>query len=174
MGFGTGHHASTRLCLAALQAPPRHIVRGARVLDLGTGSGVLAIAAAALGARAVRAVDRDDDALSNARDNVAENGVAAVVTTERCELRDLVGDPVELVTANLTGTFFARHTSSVLRHVEAGGRLIAGGITRTEERAVRAALEPTLTLVARATEDEWVGLTYRRPAPAGSESIGRR
>ena len=73
MAFGTGLHPTTRLCLEALEA---HLAPGGTVLDVGTGSGVLAIAAAKLGARSVLALDADPVAVAVARENVAGNGVA--------------------------------------------------------------------------------------------------
>ena len=164
MGFGTGHHASTRLCLRALQRSRHRLRTGRRVLDLGAGSGVLAIAAALLGARSVIAVERDPDALANARDNVRRNGVEDRVSVVRGDMADLRLQAGDVVTANLTGAFFVRQAAAVLRHVEAGGLLLAGGITGDEEAPVRAALEPPLALRGRTVEDEWVGLVLERPA----------
>ena len=88
-GFGTGHHASTRLCLRALQTCLAGAASPPTVLDLGTGSGVLAIAAHKLGAAGIVAVDRDPDALSNARDNLARNGVTGAVTLREADLGNL-------------------------------------------------------------------------------------
>lgn len=164
MGFGTGHHASTRLCLLALQRARDRLRTSRRVVDLGTGSGVLAIAAALLGARTVIAVERDPDALGNARDNIRRNRVADRVTLLAGDLADVALHAGEVVTANLTGTFFARHAPAVLRCVRPGGLLLASGITAGEGRAARAALEPPLLLRERTAEDEWIGLVFERPA----------
>ena len=164
MGFGTGHHASTRLCLLALQRM-RNRVRASRVVDLGTGSGVLAIAAALLGAETVVAVERDPDALGNACDNIRRNRVADRVTLLAGDLADATPRAGDVVTANLTGTFFARQAPAVLRCIRPGGLLLASGITAGEEQAARAALEPPLILRERDAEDEWLGFVFERPAP---------
>ena len=164
MGFGTGHHASTRLCLLALQRMRTHLRESRRVLDLGAGSGVLAIAAALLGAETVIAVEHDRDALGNALDNVRRNRVEERVTVLAGDLAHVPLEAGDVVTANLTGAFFVRHAARVLRCVRANGVLLAGGITAGEEHAVQAALEPPLTLRERSVEDEWVGLVFERPA----------
>ena len=164
MGFGTGHHASTRLCLLALQRIRDRLRAGSHVLDLGAGSGVLAIAAALLGAGTVVAVERDLDALGNARDNVRRNRVAERVTVLAGDLADLPPQTGDVVTANLTGAFFARHAGTVLRCVRPGGLLIASGITAGEEQAARTALERPFVLRQREVEEEWVGLVFERPA----------
>ena len=164
MGFGTGHHASTRLCLLALQRIRDRLRANDRVLDLGAGSGVLAIAAALLGAGTVVAVERDLDALGNARDNVRRNRVAERVTVLPGDLADLSPKAGDVVTANLTGAFFTRHAGTVLRCVRPGGLLVASGVTADEEQAARVALESRLVLRERAVEDEWVGLVFERPA----------
>lgn len=167
MGFGTGHHASTRLCLAALQRVRERLRASRRVLDLGAGSGVLAMAAARLGARSVVAVERDPDALGNARDNVRRNRLAGRVTLLAGDLADVSPAAGDIVTANLTGAFFARRAAAVLRCVRPGGLLLASGVTAGEEPAARAALEPPLVLRERTSEDEWVGFVFERPAGDG-------
>src|SRR5687768_12284820 len=98
MGFGTGHHATTRLCIAALQQLD---LRGRSVLDAGTGSGVLAIAACRLGASSVLAVDDDPDAIQSAGESIVLNpGVNVALRT--ADLRSPTLLPHDVVTANLT------------------------------------------------------------------------
>ena len=155
MGFGTGHHASTRLCLRALQALP---VAGRDVLDLGAGSGVLAIAAARRGAASVVAVDHDADAVRNARANVALNAVSDVVRVRCDDFRHADLRPAALVLANLDAAL-ARRQAAALTRLARGGWLVAGGITAPEEAAVHRELTRRGTLAARYVEDEWVALT---------------
>jgi ribosomal protein L11 methyltransferase len=160
MGFGTGHHATTRLCLDLLQ---RIDVAGKSVLDVGTGSGVLALAAHALGARAVVAVDDDPDAVESARENLALNGVAEGIDLRLGDFRGIsqAHDGWDVVTANLTGGLLVRGADRLSRAVAPGGTLIVSGVTLAEEAGVLAAFAARLEPVARVAEDEWVGLVLR-------------
>jgi ribosomal protein L11 methyltransferase len=124
MGFGTGHHATTRLCLRLLQRAP---VRGRRAIDVGTGSGVLAIAARKLGAREVAAVDCDPDALQNARENIERNAEGAAITLVEADLSGLEIPPGDVVLANLTSAVLQRYAAVLARLVAPGGDLIASG-----------------------------------------------
>ena len=156
MGFGTGHHQTTRLCLRALEDAG---VRGKRVLDLGTGSGVLAIAAAKLGAAAVLGVDDDPDAVDAARKNVRLNDVT--VRIERADIKTSKPVTADIVVANLTGALLVRFAEGVMRHATPGGLLILSGFTEDERFSVGHAFRE-LEVVRDDREDGWIGLTLRR------------
>ena len=158
MGFGTGHHQSTRLCLRWLQ---QQDVADARVIDAGTGSGVLAIAAARLGAREVLAVDNDPDAVAAAADNVARNGVTGVVTCRVDDLDTIEAAPARIVLANLTAFLLRRYAHRLAPLVAEGGVLVAGGFTIDQVPLVLDAL-PGMRVRGREDEDDWVGLVLSR------------
>jgi ribosomal protein L11 methyltransferase len=156
MGFGTGHHATTRLCLAALQ---QFNLRGSTILDVGTGSGVLAIAAHRLGAARVIAIDDDPDAVQSARENAQLNGVA--IDFRVADLRTIVLARFDLVLANLTGGLLM-HTAGRLQDLTTPrGPMILSGFTRDEEPAVLATFA-RLRMVDRSQEEEWVCVTLQR------------
>lgn len=163
MGFGTGHHATTRLCLRAIQALD---VTGRSVLDVGTGSGVLAIAAVRRGAARAAGIDCDPDALASARDNVARNGVGDRVTLHRADLAELAGTnlaPADLVLANLTAGVLTRHADAIRACAAPGGTIVLSGVMTDQADAVVAAFEAdgVPRLVSREAEDEWVALVLR-------------
>jgi ribosomal protein L11 methyltransferase len=158
MGFGTGHHATTRLCLAALQQLD---LAGRRVLDVGTGSGVLALAAVALGAAHAFGVDCDADAIASAQDNLPLN---PALTGVSFAVQDLGRDPLppsDVVTANLTGALLRRQAPTLMSAVAPGGYLIVSGLLASERTDVLAAFAP-LDRVWDGTEEEWVGMCFRR------------
>jgi ribosomal protein L11 methyltransferase len=158
MGFGTGHHESTRLCLAALQALP---LDGRSVVDAGTGSGVLAIAAVRLGARHAVALDDDPDALDSASQNIALNDVRADAIEIRRASVLTDGLPVaDVVLGNLTGALLRRAGDALRAAVAPGGSLIVSGFTEDERLAVAHAFEPLIVADA-ASEHGWLALTFR-------------
>lgn len=158
-GFGTGHHQSTRLCLVLLQS---RSLEGRTVTDVGTGSGVLAIVAAKLGAAFVSAIDVDPDAIENARENITRNRVEAIVEAHTRDLTDAGLAPADIVTANLTGTLLARYASLLTGFVKTGGSLIVAGFTIDEKPLVLDAFEPTFTVSEAAEEDDWWALVLTR------------
>ena len=157
MAFGTGHHETTRLALEALS---REVRPGMRVLDLGTGSGVLAIAAAKLGAR-VHAVDIDPVAVGAARENARKNRVE--IEIQEGSLEDAPG-PFDLIAANLYAELHQAFAPRYREKLAPGGRLLATGILAERAGATRAALvEAGLRPLAEAREGEWVLEVFARP-----------
>ena len=166
MGFGTAHHASTRLCLSWLQQLP---LAGARVLDVGTGSGVLAITAARLGAETSIGIDVDPDALTNARENIALNDLPGV---ELHELDLTAAAPAldrrfDVILANLTGGLLSRDAAAFQLLAAPGARLIISGFQTHETAQVVGAFQDAGWAPVGETEEEsWVGaLLARTPAP---------
>jgi ribosomal protein L11 methyltransferase len=158
MGFGTGHHVTTRLCLAALQTLE---LKGLTVLDVGTGSGVLAIAADLLGAARAIGIDFDADAIQSARENLELNPDAAHVTFETIDLAARPLPPADVVTANLTGALLVRSAAVLLGAVHPGGTLILSGIQSHERDEVRAAFAEATDLWER-DEDGWTGIAVKK------------
>ena len=157
MGFGTGHHATTRLCLGALQTID---LSHAFVLDVGTGSGVLAIAASRLGAARAAGIDSDPDAVRSARESLALNPDARGVELDVSNLMTAPLPRADVVTANLTGALLVRAAGRLVESVRPGGTLIVSGLLAEERETVRAAFAP-LPIAAETQEDGWVCLTFR-------------
>jgi ribosomal protein L11 methyltransferase len=163
-GFGTGHHATTRLCLEALQSVG---VADRTVLDVGTGSGILAIASAMLGARHVVGIDSDPDAVRAARENLELNPAPPVVDFMVGDLATEPLNPADVVVANLTGAALVRHQTRLSSLVAPLGTLIASGILEEEGEAVRQAFSSAGPLNER-RENGWISIVFtlhpRRPA----------
>jgi ribosomal protein L11 methyltransferase len=153
MGFGTGHHESTRLCLALLQEVD---VRDRLVIDAGTGSGVLAIAAAKLGAKNVVAFDVDPDAVESARENVAldASGVSSRIRVAAGDLRESRA-PADILLANLTGATLVASAGSLTALVSGGGWLVVSGFQAHESEAVLHAFGGVARCVRVEAEEGW-------------------
>ena len=157
MGFGTGHHATTRLMLRAAQQVP---IADHTVLDVGCGSGVLAIAAIKLGARSALGIDIDPDALTNATENAALNQTGDRVQFEESDFRTR-SERYDVVMANLTGALLERSAATLGALVTPGGLLIVSGFMQTEADAVTSALNSVADLESIAQEEEWMCAIYR-------------
>jgi ribosomal protein L11 methyltransferase len=159
MGSGTGHHVTTRLCLEAMQTID---VTDAAVLDIGTGSGVLAIAADRLGASRAIGIDNDPDAIQSARENLALNAHARQVEFQVADLNSQALPPADIVTANLTGALLVRSAATLRSAVRSGGMLILSGLLTDERDDVVRAFAPAAVVWER-EEEGWVGLLMKKP-----------
>jgi ribosomal protein L11 methyltransferase len=157
MAFGTGTHPSTALCLEWLDG---HAPAGERVIDFGSGSGVLGIAAALLGARSVEAFDIDPQALLATAENAAANGVDSCLRA-RGDLAQLMAD-CDLLLANiLAGTLTELAADFALR-VRPGGRLLLAGILAEQATAVTQAYQPWFDIRPAGSREGWVALAGTR------------
>jgi ribosomal protein L11 methyltransferase len=164
LAFGTGSHPTTRLCLAWLAAELR---RGESVLDYGCGSGILAIAAARLGAGRVVGTDVDPQAIVASRDNARRNGVSATFVVPD-ELVGVAPADFDVVVANILANPLILLAPALAARTRRGGRIVLSGVLETQAGEVAAAYAPWFTLAVWRQEDSWVALagTRRDDAPA--------
>ena len=158
MAFGTGQHASTRMCLEAIEAIfiEDRTFEKSRVLDVGTGTGILGIACAKLGAKQVLCVDNDPLATKIAQENVLVNRVEDRVTVAHRDIATLA-EPFPLIVANLTAKILSELCSHLVRLVSPGGRLVIAGIIEQNRPDIEAHfLGSSFTLHRLITEKEWV------------------
>jgi ribosomal protein L11 methyltransferase len=164
MAFGTGLHPTTRLCLAALERMALDgRLRDARVLDVGCGSGILAIAALKLGATSALGVDTDPIAIEATLGNARRNGLGRRLRSVERSLPS--GEPpVDIVLANLIAGLLVALAAPLRDELRSGGTLLASGIIADREDEVRGALEGAgLAITARTADGDWVALEARRP-----------
>jgi len=152
MAFGTGSHPTTRLCLEWLE---RSLAPGNSVLDYGCGSGILAIAAAKLGAGAVLGVDIDAQAVSAATENAKRNEVSARFLNSA---QDVKGQ-YDVVVANILSNPLKALAPAICAHVRPGGRLALSGILAEQADELIAFYAPYVALAVGATRDGWVCLS---------------
>jgi ribosomal protein L11 methyltransferase len=160
MSFGTGYHETTRLSLRMLDGMPLH---GQHVLDVGTGTGILAIAAAKLGAASVVALDIDEWAYSNAVENAERNGVAGSVQIHHCPLTSLPARQFDLIIANIQLDVIAGLLDDMLLRLKEKGCLILSGLLATDRHTLVAlAGSKGLTILDELAENEWIAVRAGR------------
>ena len=154
MGFGTGHHATTRMCLRLLSDID---ISDLTVVDLGTGSGVLAMAAALSGARRVFGIDVDPDAIVSAESSARLNTLPDTITFTVADFRKDAPPSADLVLANLTGGMLIAAAGAIASLVRPGGHLVLSGFDQTEAVGVLHAFGGFAERL-RLIEDNWVAV----------------
>ena len=163
MAFGTGHHASTRLALAFIDTCYSEGIPGNRVLDVGTGTGVLGMACALFGAKEVMGLDNDPDAVAAAHENVERNGLSGQMTISDRDLAT-VECVFDLVIANITSNVLTEMSKLLFGCMAPAGRLILAGILKGEqEQSIHATFTGLgLHHLATSYQDEWASLYFAK------------
>jgi ribosomal protein L11 methyltransferase len=165
LSFGTGQHPTTAFCLHEIARHPK-IGTGQSFLDIGTGSGILAIAAAKLGYAPIHAFDFDPHAIQIARVNARMNFVADKISFRRGDVAKLPARPAQkynLICANLIFNLLIAERGRIAAHLNRGGTLVLAGILKSEFREVQAAFQDLkLKLVSGRAENEWRSGSFRR------------
>ena len=161
MAFGTGLHPTTRLCLAMLE---KYVTRGIEVLDVGTGSGILAIGAAKLGARWIDARDIDPIAVETAQKNAAASSLSDVIQVSRASVT-IEPQPhlYDMVVANIFADTIAELAPAMMSHLKQDGIFIGSGILVERAHLVENALSAqNMELIDRRQEEDWLVMVYKR------------
>ncbi len=162
MAFGTGTHPTTVMCIQALE---RTVTPGDLVVDVGTGSGVLSIAAALLDAKRIQSLDLDEVAVQSAKQNVEINNVQDKVTVSQGNLLDGVNEQADIVVANILAEVIMRFTDDVAKVVKPGGYFIASGIIQTKKQDVKEAIIASgFTVEETILMEDWVAIIAKRNA----------
>ncbi|MBR3211933.1 MAG: 50S ribosomal protein L11 methyltransferase [Firmicutes bacterium] len=164
MAFGTGTHETTSLAIRMLE---KYLKPGDSVLDIGTGSGILSIAAAKLGAAEVLGVDIDRDAVDVANENIGANGVSGTVRAVYGDLAAGLDRSADIVVANLLADLVVRFSADAFRHTVPGGMFISSGILTDKEPLVAEAVTKAGFVIEEVmTDGEWCSIAAGRPGSA--------
>ncbi len=161
MAFGTGTHPTTVMCLQALE---KVVQKGHTVIDVGTGSGVLSIGSALLGADKVHALDLDEVAVTAARENITLNKVEHVAEVFHGNLLDTVKEPADVVVANILAEIILTFTDDAFSIVKPGGVYVTSGIIGAKKEVVKEALIASgFEIEEVLMMEDWVAIIARRP-----------
>ena len=161
MAFGTGTHPTTVMCLQALE---KTVQAASSVIDVGTGSGVLSIGAAKLGASKIHALDLDEVAVRSAIENIALNKVDHIVRVTHGNLLDNVDEQADIVVANILAEIIMTFTDDAFTIVKDGGLFITSGIIATKKEDVKDSLQQAgFEIEEVMMMEDWVTIISRKP-----------
>ncbi|MGP4065038.1 50S ribosomal protein L11 methyltransferase [Oceanobacillus sp. M65] len=160
MAFGTGTHPTTVLSIQALE---QFLAVGDNVIDVGSGSGVLSIAAALLGAEKVDAFDLDDVAVTSTRLNAKLNKLGEKIHTKQNNLLDHVNDQADVIVSNILAEIIVRFVDDAWRNLKSGGYFITSGIIQNKKQLVKDKLEEQGFTIIQVNElEDWVSIVARK------------
>lgn len=160
MAFGTGTHPTTVMCIQALE---KCVQSGDVVIDVGTGSGILSIAAAMLGAKSVHALDLDQVAVDSAKLNVKLNKVQHVVTVAQNNLLDHIDTKANVIVANILAEIILRFVDDAYRLLEPNGYFITSGIIQAKKQEVKdGLLKAGFVIEETLTMEDWIAFIARK------------
>lgn len=160
--FGTGTHATTSMCICQLE---KLVKPGMTVFDVGTGSGILSIISAKLGAKDIQAVDYDDSVLKIVQENLEQNHVEDIVSVAQSDLMQNVHGKAQLVIANIIADIIIRLFAQLDEHLEENGTLLTSGIIEDRiEDVLAAADEHGYAVIERHESKGWACITFKRKA----------
>lgn len=161
MAFGTGTHPTTVMCLQALE---KTVQSNSTIIDVGTGSGVLSIGAAKLGASSIHALDLDEVAVASAKENVALNNAEHIVKVTHGNLLDNVNGQADIVIANILAEIIMTFTDDAFSIVKEGGLFITSGIISAKKEDVKNALQASgFDIEEVMMMEDWVTIISKKP-----------
>jgi ribosomal protein L11 methyltransferase len=163
LAFGTGEHSTTAMCLRLLEHFSRGLAQGWKMLDVGTGSGILALAAHRFGARRIKAFDNDPQAIATARQNAALNHISGIKFSRQEVTQWRAGERFDIITANLFSELLVGIVPKLRRSLKTDGALIVSGVLRNQETGVIDALEAAgFTPRQSRRRGKWIALLVER------------
>lgn len=160
MSFGTGDHATTKICVKFLE---KYLHPNSNVLDVGSGTAILSIVAAKLGASKVIAFDIDEWSLLNGKENVKLNSVDNIVDVRMCELKDIAERNFDLIVANIQRNILLELSSEINIRISENGLLILSGLLESDRQIITEKYsELGFSEVDFMQLDEWIGIVFRK------------
>ena len=162
MSFGTGEHQTTKLVLLALQ---KYVTPNITTIDVGSGTGILAIASVLLGGKSSIAIDNDEWCLINGNENIELNNVSDKIEVRNCEIQDVIETDFNLVIANINKNVLQNINNDLYKKIKPGGKLILSGILDVDEEDIKKSYSlANLKVIDKLQLDEWIALIFELKA----------
>jgi ribosomal protein L11 methyltransferase len=160
MSFGTGEHPTTKICIKFLE---KYLNKDDKVLDVGSGTGILSIAAAKLGASKILAFDIDEWSLDNGIENIRINDVESLIEIRQCEIKDISEKEFDLIVANIQRNILMELASEINLRLRKSGFIILSGLLETDEKLITDKYSSLgFKFIEKEIMNEWIGIVFQK------------